>query len=152
MTRLLKRGLTLAVAESCTGGLISHKITQKAGASAYFKGAVVAYSNEAKQKILGVKKQTLASHGAVSPECALEMARGAKKLFNTDCAIATTGIAGPGGGSAKKPVGLVYIAISANKNEICKKFNFKGTRAKIKSLSAHAALNLLRVKNKPIML
>lgn len=112
MGRLLeKKGWTLSSAESCTGGNIAHEITLVSGSSAYFKGSVVAYANEVKEKVLGVDKEDLLEEGAVSRTVACRMAEGVAHLMNTDCAIATTGIAGPGGGTAEKPVGTVWIAV-----------------------------------------
>ncbi len=113
VTELAARGLTVATAESCTGGLIAGALTEIAGASPVVDRGFVTYSNEAKQKMLGVKAGTLARAGAVSRETALEMAEGALKKAGTDLAVAVTGIAGPGGGSAEKPVGLVYLAAVA---------------------------------------
>ncbi|MDR2891255.1 MAG: nicotinamide-nucleotide amidohydrolase family protein [Alistipes sp.] len=111
---LRARGLTLAVAESCTGGRLAAAFTAAAGASEYFVGGVVAYSNDVKAGVLGVSAATLATHGAVSREVAVEMASGVRLLTGADCAIATTGIAGPGGGSPQKPVGTVWIAVSVS--------------------------------------
>ena len=143
---LKRRRWTLAAAESCTGGQVSDKITGVAGSSEYFKGAAVVYSNELKMKLLGVKKATLAKHGAVSQECAEEMAEGARKRLGADCAVAITGIAGPGGGSKEKPVGLVYIAVSVKgRPAVCKRFCFVGARESIKSYSCANALQLLRI-------
>lgn len=109
--------LSLATAESCTGGHIAARITSVPGSSAYFKGGIVAYSNEVKQNVLQVSANTLAKYGAVSRETVTEMAIGAMKTLKTDCAIATSGIAGPGGGTPEKPVGTIWIAV-AYKNEI----------------------------------
>ena len=143
---LKRRGWTLAAAESCTGGQVSDRITAVAGSSEYFKGAAVVYSNELKMKLLGVKKTTLIRHGAVSQECAVEMADGARKRLGADCAVAITGIAGPGGGSKEKPVGLVYISVSVKgRPAVFKRFNFVGSRDLIKSYSSANALELLRV-------
>ncbi|MDH5174677.1 MAG: competence/damage-inducible protein A [Elusimicrobiota bacterium] len=143
---LLSKRLTLAVAESCTGGLIGDRITDFAGSSVYFKEGVVAYSNEAKVRILGVKEETLNEFGAVSRESALEMARGVKRISGTDIGLATTGIAGPTGGTARKPVGLVYIALAWPEMgvEICKEFRFGGKRREIKESTAINALDILR--------
>ena len=107
---LLAQGLTLALAESCTGGLVSHRLTEVPGSSDYFRGAVVAYANETKEQLLGVRRGTLDTHGAVSTETALEMARGARRVLETDVGLSVTGIAGPGGGSEEKPVGTVCFA------------------------------------------
>ena len=141
--RLRRAGLTLALAESCTGGLVAHRITNIAGSSDYFLGGVVAYANAAKQTILGVSPDTLRRHGAVSEETALEMARGARRLLGADAALAITGIAGPGGGSSDKPVGLVYVALSTADAERCRRFVWAGDRLTNKQLSADAALRLL---------
>ena len=143
---LLSKRLTLAVAESCTGGLIGDRITDFAGSSVYFKEGVVAYSNEAKVRVLQVKEETLNEFGAVSRESALEMARGVQRISGTDIGLATTGIAGPTGGTAKKPVGLVYIALAWPEMgvEICKEFRFSGKRREIKESTAINALDILR--------
>ena len=108
---LIQKGLTISTAESCTGGLLSSKLTDVAGSSAYIRLNVVTYANDAKQKILGVSRKTLENCGAVSGECAFEMAQGLYKLTGSDICVSTTGIAGPSGGSAEKPVGLMYSAI-----------------------------------------
>ncbi|HIC95976.1 TPA: CinA family protein [Candidatus Bipolaricaulota bacterium] len=140
---LRTRGLTLAVAESCTGGLLSHLITNVPGSSAYFLGGVVAYSNAAKERLLGVRRETL-EEGAVSAAAAKEMARGARALFGTDLALATTGIAGPGGGTADKPVGLVYIALAAQDRELCERRIWRSGRMENKLRSAERALEMLK--------
>jgi len=137
---LRKRGLKLAVAESCTGGLVGSKITDVPGASSYFLGGVIAYSNDIKMNILGVKRETLENFGAVSKECAKEMAIGVSDLFKADVAIATTGIAGPTGGSKDKPVGLVYIAIKSGNEINVQKYVFDGDRKDIKEKIANKAL------------
>ena len=126
-TTLIKRGLTLATAESCTGGNIARLLTAQAGASAYFKGGIVAYSNEVKESVLGVKHSTLAAHGAVSEATVREMAEGVRQRLGTDLAIATTGIAGPDGGTKEKPVGTVWIAVA----------NANGTEAKLLQFGAN---------------
>ncbi|MBC7814223.1 MAG: nicotinamide-nucleotide amidohydrolase family protein, partial [Burkholderiales bacterium] len=108
---LLERKLTIATAESCTGGLVAHRLTNISGSSAYVIGGVVSYSNEAKETLLRVKHETLLAHGAVSEETATEMALGALAQFDTDFAVSITGIAGPGGGTEQKPVGLTYIGL-----------------------------------------
>jgi len=140
---LRAHGLTLAVAESCTGGLAGHMITQIAGSSGYFMGGVIAYSNHAKIKLLGVKRTTLDRYGAVSSETAAEMARGAQKFFGADSALSTTGIAGPTGGSDAKPVGLVYIGLAVKGETITARHVFGGTRHEIKTQAARAALTML---------
>jgi len=143
--RLLReKKLTLAVAESCTGGLIGHRLTNISGASDYFLAGLVGYSNEAKKALLGVAEKTLADRGAVSREVALEMARGARKSAGADIGLADTGIAGPTGGSEAKPVGLVYGAIATASQEYCEEFRFRGERDLIKWQASGAALNLLR--------
>lgn len=114
---LLSKKLSLSTAESCTGGSIAALITSVPGSSAYFNGSIVAYSNDVKMSLLHVSADTLEKHGAVSRETVIEMAKGAMKALKTDCAVATSGIAGPGGGTAEKPVGTVWIA-AAYKNEI----------------------------------
>lgn len=143
---LLSKRLTLAVAESCTGGLIGDRITDFAGSSVYFKEGVVAYSNEAKVRILGIKEETLNESGAVSRESALEMASGIQRISGTDIGLATTGIAGPTGGTAEKPVGLVYVALMWPEMgvEICKEFRFSGKRREIKESTVANALDILR--------
>ncbi|MFQ5866543.1 MAG: competence/damage-inducible protein A [bacterium] len=143
---LLRNRLTLAVAESCTGGLIGDRITDVAGSSLYFKEGIVAYNNEAKVRILGVKDETLNEFGAVSRETALEMARGAQRISGTDIGLGTTGIAGPTGGTAKKPVGLIYIALVWPERgvEICREFRFSGQRREVKESTVASALDFLR--------
>jgi nicotinamide-nucleotide amidase len=140
---LSKSGLTLAVAESCTGGLVGHRITQTPGSSNYFFGGVIAYSNFAKVRLLGVGERTLTEHGAVSRETASEMAEGARRLFGTDIALSVTGIAGPGGERKQKPVGLVYIALAIRGTVVTKRKYFTGTRNAIKARASTAALSLL---------
>ncbi len=135
--------LTLSVAESCTGGLLGHRLTNVPGSSDYFVGGVVAYSYEAKERVLGVRHDTLYDYGAVSEQTALEMAQGARRLFGTHVALSVTGIAGPGGGMPDKPVGLVYIALSARDQEACHRFVWEGDREANKAHSALAALELL---------
>jgi nicotinamide-nucleotide amidase len=143
--RLLKqRGLTLAVAESCTGGLIGHRITNVAGASDYFLGGVVSYSNEAKQDLLRVPSQVLAASGAVSPEAARAMARGVKEVFGAAVGLSATGIAGPSGGSPEKPVGTVYFGLATPRGEEVWHYLFQGDREEIKILAAQTALDRLR--------
>lgn len=140
---LRARGWRLAVAESCTGGLVGHLITDVAGSSDYFAGGVIAYSNEAKMELLGVRAETLAQHGAVSEAAAREMAAGARRLLGADVALSVTGIAGPGGGTPEKPVGLVYIALDVTGGQVCRRYVWDGDRAANKVQSARAALELL---------
>ena len=141
--KLKERKQTLALAESCTGGYISHLITSLAGSSQYFKGGIVAYSNEIKMKILHVDEQIINQYGAVSKEVVEQMARNLLSVFNVDYGVAVSGIAGPGGGSAEKPVGTVWIAV-ADKNKVdatC--FSFGVGRKRIIKQAATAALNML---------
>jgi len=143
-SRLLESGLTLSTAESCTGGLVSKLLTDVPGSSAYYMGGIISYSNESKIKLLGVREDTLKDFGAVSVETALEMAEGVRKALSTECSIAVTGIAGPGGGSEEKPVGTVFIACAKEgRDTLSRGFRFKGTRAEIRAQSAGAALELL---------
>jgi len=144
LARLGKLGWTLAGAESCTGGQISDRITAIPGSSRVFQGCAVTYSNEAKTAILGVSEATLAAHGAVSRETALEMAAGARRVYGADVAYAVTGIAGPDGGTAEKPVGTVWIAVETRRGAIAREHAFRGPRDIIKRFSTQAALNLLR--------
>lgn len=141
---LTERKLSLACAESFTGGLIGDLITNIPGSSNYFAGAIVAYGNESKIALLNVQPQTLSSYGAVSSQTALEMVRGVQSLFKTDCALATTGIAGPAGGTATKPVGLCYIAALCAEKEMVKEFHMGRDRSITKKRGAAAALEMLR--------
>jgi PncC family amidohydrolase len=141
--RLTARGLTVATAESCTGGLIGHLITEIAGSSAYYVGGIVAYSNDVKRSQLGVPEATLATHGAVSESTARAMAEGARRTLGADIGVATTGIAGPGGGSESKPVGLVYVAVATRDGTIVERHLLDGDRHAIKQQTAAAALRLL---------
>lgn len=134
---------TLAVAESCTGGLIGHQLTNIAGASAYFLLGIIAYDNKAKIKLLSVSPVIIKKHGAVSAPVAAAMSKGVRKILGTDYGLSVTGIAGPGGGSITKPVGLVFISLSSRKKTIVKKFLFKGTRISIKKQAAETALKML---------
>jgi competence/damage-inducible protein CinA-like protein len=141
---LQQKGWTLALAESCTGGAIAHRITRVAGSSAYFKSSIVSYSNEAKIHFLGVKQPTLEQHGAVSEETAIEMAEGARREAGADIALSTTGIAGPTGGSAAKPVGTVWMAVALPDQSRARLFRFSGDRERVILGAAQAALNFLR--------
>jgi PncC family amidohydrolase len=140
---LSQQGWTLALAESCTGGLLGHRITNLSGSSTYFQGGAITYSNEAKERILGVPHQILVEHGAVSKETALAMAQGARRLFGTDIAVSVTGVAGPTGGTPEKPVGLAYIGLAAESVDLWEKHIWGGDRAENKAQSAEAALQLL---------
>ncbi len=141
---LRKRKFTIAVAESCTGGLLANRITNTIGSSDYFLGGVVAYSNEIKKKALGVKEETLKRFGAVSEKTASEMAKGVRERFNAGIGIAITGIAGPTGGTPEKPVGLVYIGLAMVNKVISREFYFSGDRRMIKEQAAQSALDLIR--------
>lgn len=140
---LLDKELTVSTAESCTGGLLGHRLTNVSGCSSFYKGGVVAYSYEAKETVLNVAHDTLLACGAVSREVATQMAQGARALFQSDYALAITGIAGPGGGLPGKPVGLVYIALASEKGVICRKHIWEDDRLGNKTRSAEAAMLLL---------
>ncbi len=141
---LLRDGnLSLAVAESCTGGLVSHKITNVPGSSDYFDRAVVSYSNRSKLELLDVQEDTLYDYGAVSEAVAAEMAEGVGALASTEVGLSTTGIVGPGGGTEEKPVGLVYVGIVLRKTTWTKKFVFDGDRWENKQSAADKALESL---------
>ena len=140
---LSESGLWLAVAESCTGGLIGHLITNVPGSSSYFRGGVVAYANEIKMGMLRVSAATLDNYGAVSKETVLEMARGVREALETDIGLSVSGIAGPDGGTDGKPVGTVWIGLSTKKLENAEMFIFSGDRQKVKEQAAHMALQLV---------
>ena len=143
--RMLKeKGMTLAVAESCTGGLLAGRITDVAGSSEYFIGGITAYSNQIKEEFLGVKSETLMKYGAVSEETAKEMAYGVKTKFNSSIGISVTGIAGPGGGTPEKPVGLTYIGFCDGNQCYAVKWNFGDNRERNRTRTVQACLNLLR--------
>jgi PncC family amidohydrolase len=129
---LVENNLTLAVAESCTGGLLGGVLTAVPGSSSYFKGGVIAYGNDAKRRILGVPKDILDKKGAVSGETVKAMAVGACRQFAAECAISVSGIAGPGGGTAEKPVGCVFVGISAGRSVKSYKYLFRGNRQSIR--------------------
>jgi PncC family amidohydrolase len=147
--RLRRKGLKLMVSESCTGGLIGHRITNIPGSSDYYLGSIIAYAYEAKERLLGVKHETLMAHGAVSKETALEMALGVRKALAADfpmektVGISVTGIAGPGGGMPNKPVGLVWIGISTPEGDQAHRFVWDGDRVANKESTAQKALELL---------
>lgn len=138
-----QNGLRLAVAESCTGGLLGHRLTNVPGSSTYFVGGLITYAYEPKVKLLGVRWGTLEKYGAVSREVALEMARGARELLAADIGLAVTGIAGPGGGTPDKPVGLTWIGLSARDYNDAWRFVWQGDRLRNKEQSAEAGLKLL---------
>lgn len=140
---LLNQGWTIATAESCTGGLISHWLTEIPGSSKYYQGSIIAYSNDAKHSLLGVPQAILQADGAVSEATARAMVEGVRERFGCDVSIATTGIAGPGGGTETKPVGLVYIAVATPTAVQCQRYIFSGDRSANKKESAAAALQLL---------
>ena len=140
---LVSRGMTISCAESCTGGMIGAELTADPGASRFFLGSAVVYSNDAKERILWVSHDTLVSHGAVSPETVEEMARGAMRVYGSDAAIAVTGIAGPGGAVEGKPVGLVYIAVADGPRIVACRNLFEGDRASVRSQTVAEALRLM---------
>jgi len=142
---LLKaRRLTLAVAESCTGGLVGHRLTNVPGSSTYFLGGIIAYSNEVKEQLLGVSHTTLTDFGAVSEETAREMARGACRVLGTDLGVAVTGIAGPEGGMPGKPVGLTWVACAAKNFDRAERNIWDGDRITNKEKSAETALRMVK--------
>jgi PncC family amidohydrolase len=141
---LTKKGWNLAVAESCTGGLIADRITNVPGSSGYFVGGAIAYSNTVKSKVLGVRTQTLAKWGAVSEQTVREMAAGICRRFGAQVGVAVSGIAGPSGGSMAKPVGLVYVCVKAGKTLTAERHRFRGGRRAVKEQSAEAALCVCR--------
>ena len=135
-------GKTIACAESCTGGLVTSRLTDIPGSSDYVMGSIVSYTNDIKERLVGVRHETLAAHGAVSPETAREMADGIRRVIRTDLGLGITGIAGTGGGTAAKPVGLVYIAVSSEKGTRVTENHFSGTRTEVKQQTSDAALAL----------
>ena len=141
---LLKNNLTISTAESCTGGMVAAKLISYPGISASYLEGAITYSNEAKIKRLGVKEETLLKYGAVSEQTAREMANGIARVSESKASISTTGLAGPGGGSLEKPVGLVYIAVHLEEETVVKKFNFIGERDKIRKETTIMALTMLK--------
>lgn len=141
--RCLGLGLTVATAESCTGGLVAHVLTGIAGSSGYLRGGIVAYADDVKVALLGVSPEVIAAHGAVSAQVAVAMAEGARAALGSDLAVGVTGIAGPGGGTAEKPVGLVYVASAGGAAPTVRRFLWSGDRDANKRASARAALELL---------
>ena len=142
---LRKRPLTLAVAESCTGGLIQHRVTEVPGSSDYFRGGVVVYANQLKRSLLGISEELLKKHGAVSSQAAAAMAAGVRRLTGADLGVSVTGIAGPTGGTKQKPVGLVYIGLADTRQTVTRRFLFTGDRSAIKLKTSQTTLNLLRL-------
>ncbi len=141
--RCAGRGLTVATAESCTGGLVAHLITEVPGSSTYLRGGIVAYADEVKRSQLGVPGEVLAAHGAVSAQTAIAMADGVRKRFGTDLGLGITGVAGPDGGSEAKPVGLAYVAVTGLGPPDVRRFLWSGNRTDNKRASAEAALEML---------
>ena len=141
--KLRERKITIAVAESCTGGLLGSKITDVPGSSEYFLGGVIAYQNEVKESLLHVPQDVIASHGAVSAQTVEAMASGCRELFKCDIAVSITGIAGPGGGSAEKPVGLVYVGLATASGMISRRFQWDGSRVQNKESSIRAAMEMI---------
>ena len=141
---LLKNKLTISTVESCTGGMVAAKLISYPGISAVYLEGAITYSNEAKVKRLGVSEDTLSSYGAVSEQTAREMANGIARVSESKVSISTTGLAGPGGGSIEKPVGLVYIGIYLEGETVVKKFNFNGDRDEIRSKTTITALEMLK--------
>jgi PncC family amidohydrolase len=142
-TLLHQKQLTLATAESCTGGLVAHQITNVSGSSSYFHGGIVAYSYEAKAALLGVSWDTLNTHGAVSEEAVIEMASGARKAFDVDIAVSISGIAGPTGGTPEKPVGTTWLGLSTKNRDWARHFVWDGDREQNKQYSSEAALQFI---------
>ncbi len=140
---LVARGLSVATAESCTGGLVAHLLTEVPGSSRYVRGGIVAYADDVKRAELGVPADVLAAHGAVSAQVALAMAQGVRARLGADLGIGVTGVAGPDGGSAEKPVGLVYVAVAGYGPAEVRRCLWTGDRSENKRLSAEAALELL---------
>lgn len=147
---LTRKHLTVAAAESCTGGLLSHTLTGVSGSSRYFIGGIVAYSDKIKTDLLGVQPTTLEQYGAVSSQTAEQMAEGIRKLFQTDIGLSTTGIAGPTGGTDEKPVGLVWTGVSTGLSTQTFKFLFKGDRAHVKACTVHQILMKLLIDFKEL--
>ncbi len=141
---LTAKSLTIAVAESCTGGLIGHMITDIPGSSAYFLGGIISYSNQAKCDLLGVSPDTLKQYGAVSDQTAMQMATGVKVRFGSDIGLSVTGIAGPDGGTVEKPVGTVFMGFAFDREPVSIKYLFKGSRQEIKQQTAEIALENIR--------
>jgi len=146
ISKLVEKNITISTAESCTGGSLGKIITSVSGVSAIYGYGFITYANEAKEKILGVKHETLKKHGAVSPETALEMALGARRVSGSDIAVSVTGIAGPGGGTKEKPVGLVYIAIADKDGAEFRKLNLDGNRDEVRAETCDRVFRLIKEK------
>jgi len=144
ISKLIEKNITISTAESCTGGSLGKIITSVPGASSIYGYGFITYANEAKERLLGVFSETLEKYGAVSHQTATQMAQGAKKVSGSDIAVSVTGIAGPGGGTQEKPVGLVYIAIAHNNGVEFKKLNLKGTRDDIREQTCDEVFNLIK--------
>jgi len=142
-TMLTERGQTVGVAESCTGGLVCKRVTDISGSSAYFIAGLVTYSNAAKTMFLSVPEKDIARHGAVSESVARAMARGVRETAQTDIGLSVTGIAGPGGGTAEKPVGLVYMGLATKKKVFARRFVFEGNRPRVRKQASDEALRML---------
>jgi nicotinamide-nucleotide amidase len=140
---LIEKGLTLAVAESCTGGLLGSMVTSLAGSSAYFKGGIISYADSIKFTLLGVDSETIESFGAVSKECAELMAKGAREKLSSDIGVSITGVAGPEGGTNEKPVGTVFISVSSATESVTEKLILSGSRSEIREESASMAIRLI---------
>ena len=143
ISKLIENNITISTAESCTGGSLGKIITSVPGASSIYGYGFITYANEAKEKILGVSHETLEKHGAVSPDTALQMAKGAREVSGSDVSVSVTGIAGPGGGTAEKPVGLVYIAISDKYGEEYRKLNLSGNRDEVRTQTCDEVFKLI---------
>ena len=146
ISKLVEKNINISTAESCTGGSLGKIITSVAGVSAIYGYGFITYANEAKEKILGVKHETLESYGAVSYQTALEMAIGARKVSGSDIAVSVTGIAGPGGGTLEKPVGLVYIAIADKDGAEYRKLNLDGNRDEVRQKTCDCVFQLIKEK------
>jgi nicotinamide-nucleotide amidase len=144
-TGFAERGLTVATAESCTGGMLAARLTERPGSSAWVLGGVTAYANSAKEQLLGVPADVLAEHGAVSPEVALALAEGARARFGADVGVGITGVAGPGGGTADKPVGTVHLCVVGPEGPELRALRLPGSRAVVRERSVTMAMHLLRV-------
>lgn len=146
ISKLIEKNITIATAESCTGGSLGKIITSVSGVSSIYGYGFITYANEAKENILKVSHETLEKHGAVSPETALEMAIGARNVANSDIAVSVTGIAGPGGGTEEKPVGLVYIAIAHKDGAEYRRLNLDGNRDEIRRATCDKVFELIKEK------